>query len=326
MIFLLNRSLTLLFSSYVLSSMFSGDKNSEKQINDYLGRLDKALSDVPAGARADIIVEMRENIRKAKETNPQMSCHGILEGLGEPEQLANHYLMGRGLQLQRPPKHSHFKWMVIGILGTLGLIVAFISFMAFLFTPLLKVDETTGRVQIFGGLFDIQAKNVITQLSKDGSFVFGSISGVQALAPEIRAIEIRMGSGEIRVDYSEGQEINWDCDGAGKDSKTSVDAKTETMVLDFSSAFVDCDINLPEKPLNIIAIAGEVTVRNPRQPLSIKLERGSVEIAPDPETPYKYDLKAAEEVSADEFLSSESPQAVPISIQVIDGEISKLDQ
>lgn len=221
---------------------------------------------------------------------------------------------------------SVLKWVVIGGLGVLGFLIILVVSMMFLFTPLLKVDEKTGRVQIFGGLVDIQAKNVITQLSKEGSFVFGDISGVESLSPAVQSVEILMGSGELRVDYNAGDEINWDCDGAGKAAKTQVSEKEAKMTLDFSAALVDCDVTLPQRALKIVGQSGEVQVRAPKKPLTIRLERGNVSLAPDEGTPYSYALKAPEPPTAEDFPSSTDKNAVSITVEVVDGEISKLDQ
>jgi hypothetical protein len=225
----------------------------------------------------------------------------------------------------REPQASVFKWVVIGILGAFGFLILLVVALMFLFTPLLKVDESTGRVQMFGGLVDIQAKNVIAQLSKEGSFVFGSISGAESMGANIQNVEILMGSGELRVDYNTGDEINWDCDGAGKSAKSQVSEKDSKYVLDFSAALVDCDVSLPHKSLKIIAQSGEVQVSHPKQPLSIKLERGTVSFLPEASTSYSYSLKATDLPSAEDFPVSTDKKAIPVSIEVIDGEISKLD-
>lgn len=308
--------------------MFSGDKDSEiKMMNDYLARLESALIEISAGDRADIVIEMRGNILKAKEKSPQMSWQSIFDGLGEPEQVANHYLLGRGLALKNPPKHSSsaFKWIVIGFLGTLGLLTALIVIMTFIFTPLVKIDESTGRVQFFGGAFDIQAKNVITQLSKEGSFVFGSISGVENLGPEVKLVEIIVGTGELRIDYNDTSEMNWDCDGAGKSARTQFIEKQGKLQLDFSAALVDCDISIPNKDIKVSAISGDIDIKAPKNNVYVKVDRGNVSFSPEPTVTYTYTLKASEPPLKEDFPSSDDKDAILISIEVIDGEISKLD-
>lgn len=306
--------------------MFEGAKNSDKIIDNYLGRLDRALTAISAGSRAEIVLEMRANIALAQEKNPEMSTQGILEGLGEPELVANHYLLERGLELQRPPKPSHFKWIVIGFLGCATLFALVLGILIYLFTPILKIDESTGRVQLFGGAFDIQAKKMITQLSKEGSFVFGNIAGAVTVAPEVETLEILMGSGNLRIDYNATAELNWDCDGVGKSAKANVLDAEKKLVLDFSAAFVDCDVTLPQKPLHVLAIAADIAVKYPHHSIVIKAERGTVELAPATGVAYKYKLKAqGEPFLSDDFVSSDSAEAVSIDIEVIDGEIIKLD-
>lgn len=219
---------------------------------------------------------------------------------------------------------SPLKWIVIGALGTIGFLIVLVISLLFFFTPLLKIDESTGRIQLLGGAFDIQAKNVITRLSKEGSFVFGSMEGVRVLSPTIKSVEVQFGSGEVRIDYNSSEEINWDCDGAGKSAKADVLEKDEKMVLDFSSALVDCDISVPQKNLKISAILGDIVVKAPPRDLSIKLEKGNVELFPDPQIAYVYNLKATKGDTED-FESSKDATAVRIDVEVTNGEIIKLD-
>lgn len=217
------------------------------------------------------------------------------------------------------------KWIFVGIAGTLGVFALVVCALFFFFTPLLKMDEDTGRILVFGGLIDIQAKDIITQLSKEGGFVFGNIEGVETIPDAIKGVEIQFGSGEIRVDYNATSEINWDCDGAGKSPKKHVLDKEERIVLDFSSAIVDCDISVPQKPLQITAIFGDIVVKEPTQDLSIKLEKGTVSLGLKLKEEYSFALVASQEVSKEDFISSKKKDAISIQVEVSDGDISRLD-
>lgn len=220
---------------------------------------------------------------------------------------------------------SKLKWFLLGVISTLMFLVFVIFCLLYFFTPIIKMDESTGRVDILGGMVQLQAKNVITQLSKENSFVFGNISGVETIDRSIETVEIHFGSGEVRVDYNASDEINWDCDGAGKAAKTKVSARNEKFILDFTSALVDCDLSMPNKKLIIEANYGDVLVKAPKKDLTIRLQKGSVSLGVNPEVEYKYDLRASGG-SSEEFVSSENAaKAVLVDVEVTMGEINKLD-
>jgi hypothetical protein len=216
--------------------------------------------------------------------------------------------------------------MIIGALGTMGFFLVLLGILFYVFTPVIKIDETTGRIKLFGGTVDVQARDVITKLTKDGSFVFGNMDGVEKLAPEIKNIEIKFSAGEIRVDYNLGEEMNWDCDGAGKNTKVLKDPQSGKMLLDFSAAFVDCDISLPSsRPLKISGGKGQIEVRKIASPLQISLGAGDVYLQPIEETAYIYNLRIAEGDSDPSFVSSPDGNGIPVSVELKLGDILPLD-
>lgn len=220
--------------------------------------------------------------------------------------------------------NSKLKWFLLGVVSTLLFFILIIFGLFYFFTPLIKVDESTGNVEIFGGMVQMQAKNVITQLSKENSFVFGNISGVETVHPQIEMIEIHFGSGEVRVDFNATEELNWDCDGAGKAAKTRVSERDGTFVLDFTSALVDCDVSVPLKKLTVEAHYGDISIKSPQKEVHVRLQKGTVLFGADPDVDYKYKLSASSG-SSEEFVSSESASAVLVDIEVTMGEINKLD-
>lgn len=228
--------------------------------------------------------------------------------------------------VNKPPTKPHIvKWIVIGALGTMAIFVLFIGILIYTFTPLIKIDEGTGRVSLFGGTVDVQARDVITQLSKDGSFVFGAMDGLEKLSPEIKTIEVKFGTGEIRLDYNDGDDLNWDCDGAGKSSKFQKQAEQGRVVLDFSAAFVDCDISLPKRSIKISGNKGQVEVRKMQSPLEISLSSGDVYLQPMDGLAYQYTLNDGEDAESDSFTSSVDKNAIPIKVEIKVGSVLTLD-
>lgn len=294
-------------------------------VNDYLGRLDHSLGAVSAGDRAEIILEVRRHLQEARQNNQAVSWASLLSNFGEPEQVANRYLIERGLKMQRASKNSALKWIVIGILGAFAFMIGLVIIVLVSFMPIIKIDEGTGRLQILGGAVDIQAKDVITKLSKDGSFVFGNMGGAEKLTAVNEKAYIKFGTGELRIDYNGTDELNWDCDGAGK--RSTITSVGDTLTVDLSAAFVDCDLSIPSalKKVSIEGNNGSVEIRNPQQELNVKLTTGNVSIAPDPDLNYNYTMKTGlGEVDAS-FVSKDEKKAIPVVVEVGQGEIERLD-
>jgi len=230
-------------------------------------------------------------------------------------------------------KHDHIKWFSIGFLSALGVVALAIVVLCYSLTPLVKVDETTGRVKLLGGLIDLQARDVITQLSKEGSFVIGTIEGVEKVPPEITLINIKFGSGQVRVDYNESDEMNWDCDGAGKDAQVNTLPEEKKVNLDFSSAFVDCDVSVPVRHVRIEGSNGQIEVRKIQADLDVKLTMGELYLDPILDKNYEFDLKVADG-NVDDSLTSEDEvnkprvhreKTIKVHAEMKSGSIERLD-
>lgn len=224
--------------------------------------------------------------------------------------------------------HESLKWFVAGFISALACFFIAICILTYFFTPLLKVDESTGRIQLFGGLVDVQARDMITKLSKESSFVFGTIEGVYKVPPAAEILTVKFGSGDVRIDFNASDEMNWDCDGAGKSTKVVFDEAQKNVTLDLSSAFVDCDLSLPEIRLVVEGARGELELRKYRNDVDVRLGSGNVGLEPVENLPYSYDLKVGigqvdSEISSDP--APESSEAVKVKVEIKSGDIIKLD-
>ena len=231
-----------------------------------------------------------------------------------------------------PQKHDKLKWFAIGFLAALGVFVVIVGLVVSSVTPLVKIDEATGRVQLLGGFIDVPARDVIRQLSKDGAFVFGTMEGVQVVDPAIETIAIKFGAGDMRVDYVEGEEMNWNCDGAGKTTRIEQLPAQKRLIVDFSAAFVDCDVSIPIKKLSIEGTNGEVDVRRIHADVDIQLTSGQIVLDPLDGQAYVFDLKAIDGTVAEGLQSTPPPAAgvkapspIHVRAEVKIGSILELD-
>ena len=146
----------------------------KRQLEMYLRDLEKAMGQIPVAERSDIILELNTHITETFEQG-EKSLDEILRALGSPEQVANRYLLERGLEaieIKKGP--SLLKWGCLIVsafcfLIILGFFLTFRSCVKQLSTsskveihgngPIVEVDEDDERVRVLGGLIDVDGKN-----------------------------------------------------------------------------------------------------------------------------------------------------------------------
>ncbi|MBY0383681.1 hypothetical protein K2X05_00860, partial [bacterium] len=168
--------------------------------------------------------------------------------------------------------------------------------------------------------WSVHQLNSVTETDAS-EFSMGNREGAEKLDPAVKLIEIKFGSGEIRIDYSTGQEINWDCDGVGKKTVLEKDTSEKSVRLDFSSAIVDCDITIPSRSLKIEGLHGEVELRKIDSNVEVHMINGELFLQPRKDREFKYDLNV-ESGSVDEaFVSSSSANTLLIKAEMKYGNI-----
>src|SRR5580692_7021999 len=93
------------------------------KLEDYLRALDKTLGPISTSERAEIVTEIKSHVLEAQKRG--QSIEDVLKSMGEPEQVANRYLLEHGLTPAKAPKRPIVKWLVIGFLGAFGMTLAF---------------------------------------------------------------------------------------------------------------------------------------------------------------------------------------------------------
>lgn len=167
--------------------------------------------------------------------------------------------------------------------------------------------------------------NSVTEVDPS-EFSLGNREGAENLDSSVELIEIKFGSGEIRIDYSTGQEINWDCDGVGKKTNLEKDPSEKSVRLDFSSAIVDCDITIPSRSLKIEGLHGEVELRKIDAPVEVHMINGELFLLPRKDREYKYELNVESGDVDESFVSSSQKNSILIKAEMKYGNIESLDQ
>jgi hypothetical protein len=290
----------------------STNKKTDQQLEQYLTRLDRALGQIAVSDRADIITEIRSHALDAQDREPSKSMNDILSSLGEPESVANRYLMERGLKAGKPAKTPMVKWLTIGFLGTFAIVTFAVVLILYKFTPLVKVDENKGTVQILGGLIDISDDEIRAE----------KVSATKDIDLKIiKKIKIRFSNGKMSLKQNTGSQLKWGCKATAQDAfpVLSNDAVT------FNLINAKCEISYPRGlELDLEGVNGKLELNELTSNVNVDLKNGNVSFSPDAHTAYRYDLDV-DQGRVDDFESSKSDKAVQIKIKLGNGRIAKDD-
>jgi hypothetical protein len=266
-----------------------------QELERYLFRLDKALSGIPVSEKAEIVTEIKSHILDAMERNPNQSLSAILASIGEPEQVANKYLLEKGLTAKKPPRHPIIKWLVVGFLGTLGLIIAFIIFILWYFLPIYSVNKQTGEIAILGGAIKVHDESITIYDFEDFANRVknnGILSGSATInLASINTAQILFNSGNFEIVQTTTQpHVSWSCEHVAMGEKVIAQSVVNNLHMDFSQ-LVDatCVITIPAvKNLSIEGEGGNITLTRLISNSHTLLNNGNIFITPDPARSYIY--------------------------------------
>jgi len=296
------------------------------KLESYLVKLDKALGPIAVSEKADIITEIRSHVLEAQKRDEAQSIEVILASLGEPELVANRYLLERGLKPQKAPKHPIVKWLTIGFLGTLSICVVFILIIIWKFTPIIKVDDESGRVIILGGLIDVNEKAghiKVGSLNINEDSSSGQMSGSMDIdIKKTPNIEVLFQNGKIELENSSKATLEWKCKGVS--SNGFVENEKDVVKLNFNNTSnVKCFLAIPTGVhLLMNGSNGKIDFENPRYHVNLKLTNGKISFSEDASSKYVYvfNLVAGK---IDDFQSNQSKDSYKIEMNLVNGKIEK---
>lgn len=305
---------------------------TDPQLESYLSVLDKSLGQIPVSSRAEIVTEIKSHVMEAKERDPNATTDSVLKALGEPETVANRYLMERGL---KPIKTSRsgtvMKWLTIGFLGTFALICLTITVIIWRFTPLISVDEKNDHVVLLGGMIDVNGKDGRIKIGDKDFSDFDNndrktskSSGHQTIdATRFKSIQIPFANGKITLQTSKDNSVHWDCKFDGPHGSGQLMEKAGMMAFDFGSrANVKCEIQIPKRiKSEVEGSNGKIDLDQPEGDVEVKLTNGKVSMQPASGVHYHYDLRVQRGLVAD-FKSSDDPKAIQIKMDITNGAIT----
>lgn len=313
---------------------------TDPKLEAYLTVLDKVLAPIPVSDRADILTEIKSHIMDAQERNPEKSMHDILSSLGEPETVANRYLLERGLKTARPPRAPIVKWLTIGFLGTVGLVCLTTLILIYKFSPLVSISEEDDRVVLLGGLIDIDGGK--GTLKVNGMVVddeeIGALEFAGEQAPKTQSIEFHVpfSNGKLTLRASQDEKVHWRCKMVGAKEKHVVNGQVQQphtvaeaegkMTLDLKGAIgAKCEISVPAKMRSVVNGAnGKILLVKPQAPVDISVSNGKVSILEDVTKKYRFDLSVSNG-KVGKFKSSDTADAIAIKVALANGKISPAD-
>lgn len=298
-------------------------------LNDYLFKVEKALTKLSPTERAKIILEAEEQINQNIVNQPDKKIDEILKSLGEPHHFANHILIGKNLPIYRPKKEFVFlKWFTILFIGGLSVTFIAIFIMVKNFTPLIQVDDENQRVQIFGGLIDIdgkggKVKNGAQVTFTDSQYENDFEGSINVNPEEVNEIAINFTSAKLTIDNSDSAKLSWDCKLEKVPGDDFVEEARDLVEINLNSTGgADCVFKIPEGiELTIEGEDSGISIFEPQYDLFLEIENGQVYLEPSPETLYKYQFNVTNGSTAN-INSSNDENAYEISIKIENGAIT----
>jgi hypothetical protein len=281
---------------------------SDPRLESYLAALEKALKPLPVSDRAEIVTEIKSHILSSLERDPQARLDLQLEAMGEPETVANRYLMERGMQTVKPPISPIVKWMVIGFLGSLAMLLIFVAVLAIKFVPMINSSDWQDKL-----------------FAANNHPYKGSIEIEKG-----KRAEVKFGNGKMEIGNSEGTKFSWDCVSQYPATTEAGSAKVNPQV-DASGVKLDllplgglkCELSIPRSiDFNIDGANGKLEIEEPHFSLDAKLANGKVEFNPDEHENYRFDFSVTNG-KIDDFVSSQKPDAFQIKIKLSNGVIRR---
>ena len=300
----------------------------QKILNNYLFELEKSLMDIGPVDRSNIVVEIHEHIQEALQKYPEQSISEILNDLGHPQKVANHYRLNKGLKLFKPARHPILKWLSISFISMFAFSLLFIGVLVWKFTPVFELDEDKGKVILLGGLIDIntisgKAKIMDQYHFSENNYTNQFDGSIDFPRSETDEVVVNFNSGIFNFTTADTDKLSWNCKLDTPPTKDFLNQgdTVEIDLEDFEGA--NCDIQIPSNlKLTVDGKDAKITVTDSEFDTYIEMKNGQVHFSPNPEVDYNYELKV-KNGTMDKFNSIESKDAFEIKIFIENGSILK---
>lgn len=304
---------------------------NDPRLETYLTTLEKVLKPFPVSDRAEIVTEIKSHVLSILERDPEARLDSVLAALGEPETVANRYLLERGLKPTKPPISPIVKWLVIGFLGTFAMLLIFVVVVVAKFTPLLEVDDDKDRVSLLGGIIKVDGEKgsieIPGELRGDLDLSWDSDGERRSFHGSVpvekgQTLAVTFSNGKFEVSNAPDASFAWTCATRSAVSDPSPARDANGVRLDLASLRgVRCELAVPEgAKLALEGLNGKVEFEDPHFDVAAALTNGKVTFSPDDDVAYRYAISVTNG-RTDSFVSSDAPDARSIAIRVVNGKI-----
>lgn len=300
---------------------------SEPEIQDFLRKTASYLADMPVQERESALEALGSSLRAHRQALPQENFIRTKRLLGGPRGAANFLRLQKRLPLRgsRAQSTRQAMLMVFGSAAIVFLLLVFIFWWKF--TPIYSNDNN--RVQILGGLIDID--NQLGQVKVGDNYEFSDsqfknvFEGSYEVPEEVEDVIVGFERGQMQITYTPDQRISWNCKVTDEPSDRFIKQDKEALEIDLRGPKgMDCIFKMPSKlKYTINGDAGKVDLVAPANDTFVQLGSGLVEVAPDSELSYRYDVKVGQGQVQGDFDMASKEGGIEIKVDVGTGNVQK---
>jgi hypothetical protein len=297
-------------------------------IQDFLNKVEAHLQDLDLPVRQAALDEWRSTLHQYLQKMPDTDFLRLKRLLGGPRGVANTIRLQKGVSL-KGSNASSTRQAVVWVLGSGALVfVLLLTFLWWKFTPLINISDE--RVQILGGLIDIDGQ--LGQVKMGDSFEYTDpqyknfFEGNYEIPAEVEDMIVEFDRGQIELSYTPDNRLSWSCKVSTEPSDGFIRQEKEAVVVSLKNlGGSDCTFKLPSRLKHTInGDAGKVVVLAPANDTFVQLGSGLVEITPDSEVTYRFDVRVGTGAVDGDFAALSKDQGVEIKVDVGTGRVQKI--
>jgi len=321
------------FELKLLDFDFNSDKICfmKEELQQYLSKVEGYLKDISPLERANIVLEVSNQVEAQIASYPDKSIHQVLEAIGTPSSLANHYRLSKGLKTFKENKPFSFLKFCLYIIAFMSISFFVVgAIVVWKFTPVFEVDEKNNRVTVLGGLVDINGRSGRVKIMDhyqyvDNTYTNSFEGSIDILDNEFDEVVINFSSGIMNLSFTNTNKLSWVCKLESAPKENFINKSMQIIELDFEDLEgVSCDLTIPSTLKSTLdAKDGRVIVTEPLTDVYVELENGQILFKPNPEINYKYEVDAQKGTVMGNFESSTKDNAIEINLSLKNGSIIK---
>ena len=315
-------------------------EKDEQTLDEYLSKIESKLKGISVANRSDILLELDSHIKESLSSGDQ-SLKTILSALGDPTLVANRYLLAKGAKPVPPKKHTWLKALGLGTLAVFSLFLIAIIMLIKSFSPVLSINEETGRVIVLGGLIDVNGKDSKFSIGKgfinvegdDMDLEFNTFEQKFAGTIELKkeaSLDIRGQNGKLNFQPSPNSALTYRCKVGGVGGKVKevdiIDQKSkDRIVFNMGSNILTgakCSFLVPKAlGLNVELGNGKINFENLQQNIFAKINNGKINFEKSPKTAYNFDAQVTTGSIKGLTETDRNSRGYKVDLKIINGKI-----